>query len=81
MLSFYFRVTFKEYKLGLKPAKFSLLLNQFVLNLELFINLIKEILNNNNSLDFYEEFFGEMLNELDLTFHFLIVLRPKRKFL
>jgi len=35
--SFVFRVTFKEYKAGLKAAKYSLLLNQFNLNLEKFI--------------------------------------------
>lgn len=76
---FNFRITFKEYKVGLKPAKFSLLLNQFVLNLELFINLIKEILDNNHPLIFYENFFEDMLNEIDLKFHFLVILRPKRK--
>lgn len=76
---FSFRINFKEYKIGLKPAKFSLLLNQFVLNLELFIDLIKEILNNNYPLQAYEDYFGEFLNDIDLKIHFLVVLRPKRK--
>ena len=77
--SFSFRVTFKEYKIGLKPAKFSLLLNQFAVNLELFIELIKELLINNFPLEFYEEIFGTYLNDIDLKMHFLVVLRPKRR--
>lgn len=77
--SFSFRVTFKEYKIGLKPAKFSLLLNKFFVNLELFIDLIKELLINNFPLEFYEEIFGNYLNDIDFKIHFLVVLRPKRR--
>lgn len=74
---FSFRVTFKEYKVGLKPAKFSLLLNQFCLNLERFIDLVQEILVNNFPLTFYEDFFGEYLNDLDFKIHFLVILRTQ----
>lgn len=75
--SFVFRVTFKEYKAGLKAAKYSLLLNQFNLNLEKFINLVQEILVNNFPLSFYEQFFGEDVNDIDFKIHFLVVLRTK----
>lgn len=75
--SFTFRVTFKEYKAGLKAAKYSLLLNQFNLNLEKFINLIQEVLVNNFPLNFYEQFFGEDVNDIDFKIHFLVVLRTK----
>ena len=74
---FSFRVTFKEYKVGLKPAKFSLLLNQFCLNLELFINLVQEILVNNFPLNFYETFFQDYINDFDLKIHFLVILRTQ----
>jgi hypothetical protein len=75
--SFVFRVTFKEYKSGLKAAKYSLLLNQFNLNLEKFINLVQEVLVNNFPLNFYEQFFGEDINDIDFKIHFLVVLRTK----
>lgn len=75
--SFVFRVTFKEYKAGLKAAKYSLLLNQFNLNLEKFINLVQEVLVNNFPLNFYEQFFGEDINDIDFKIHFLVVLRTK----
>lgn len=78
--TFTFRVTFKEYKLGLKPAKFSLLLNQFNLNLDRFIDLINEILVNNYPLNFYEDFFGTTLNDLDFKIHFFIILRTRDKY-
>lgn len=74
---FTFRVTFKEYKAGLKAAKFSLLLNQFNLNLDKFILLIQEILVNNYPLNFYENFFKENLSEIDFKIHFLVVLRTR----
>jgi hypothetical protein len=74
---FIFRVTFKEYKQGLKPAKFSLLLNQFCLNLEKFITLVQEVLINNFPLEFYEEFFGDKLSDIDFKIHFIIILRTK----
>ena len=77
--SFTFRITFKEYKMGLKPAKFSLLLNQFNLNLDIFISLVEEIMVNNFPLEFYETFFGTDLNDLDLKFHFLVMLRTRDK--
>lgn len=77
-VKFSFRVTFKEYKVGLKAAKYSLLLNQFKLNINLFIDLISEILVNNFPLSFYEEFVGQdLLNDWDLKIHFLIVMRSK----
>ena len=75
--SFVFRVTFKEYKAGLKAAKYSLLLNQFNLNLEKFINLVQEVLVNNFPLNFYEQFFGEDINDIDFKIHFLVILRTK----
>lgn len=81
--SFSFRVTFKEYKSGLKAAKFSLLLNQFRLNLDLFIGLVTEILVNNFPLEFYDDFFINHINDFDLKYHFLVVLRTgvkKRRF-
>lgn len=75
--NFIFRVTFKEYKIGLKAAKFSLLLNQFNLNLEKFILLVQEILINNFPLNFYENFFQENLNDIDFKIHFLVILRTR----
>jgi len=78
--SFSFRVTFKEYKQGLKASKFSLLLNQFNLNIERFTSLIEEILVNNFSFDFYENLFGSALNDMDLKIHFLVILRNKDKY-
>lgn len=78
--TFTFRVTFKEYKSGLKPAKFSLLLNQFNLNLDRFIDLINEILINNFPLDFYEDFFNNYLNDLDFKIHFFVILRTRDKY-
>lgn len=74
---FTFRVTFKEYKQGLKAAKFSLLLNQFCLNLERFIDLIQEVLVNNFPLNFYEDFFSDSLSDIDFKIHFLVVLRTQ----
>ncbi len=76
---FSFRITFKEYKVGLKPAKFSLLLNQFCLNLDLFINLVQEVLVNNFPLNFYENFFQNYLNDVDFKLHFLVILRTQDK--
>jgi len=76
--SFSFRVTFKEYKQGLKASKFSLLLNQFNLNIERFTDLIEEILVNNFSFDFYENLFGSTLNDMDLKIHFQVILRNKK---
>lgn len=75
--SFSFRITFKEYKAGLKPAKFSLLLNQFNLNLDKFINLIQEILINNFPLNFYDNFFKEEITDIDFKIHFLVVLSTR----
>lgn len=62
-INFSFRITFKEYKIGLKAAKFSLLLNQFKLNINLFIELITEVLTNNFPLEFFEDFVGYNLTE------------------
>jgi hypothetical protein len=76
---FSFRITFKEYKAGLKPAKFSLLLNQFNLNLETFFFLINEVLINNLPLTFFENFFFDYLNDIDFKIHFLVVLRTRSK--
>jgi len=76
---FSFRVTFKEYKSGLKAAKFSLLLNQFCLKLERFIEIVNEILINNFCIDFYEDFFGDYLVDFDLKIHFLVILRTYSK--
>ena len=75
-----FRVTFKEYRQGLKPSKFSLLLNQFNLDIERFIEVIEEVLINNFSLDFYENLFGACINDIDFKIHFLIVLKKSRFF-
>ena len=75
--SFSFRITFKEYKAGLKAAKFSLLLNQFNLNLEKFINLIQEVLVNNFPLNFYDNFFKEEVGDIDFKIHFLVVLSTR----
>jgi hypothetical protein len=75
--NFSFRITFKEYKSGLKAAKFSLLLNQFNLDLDKFINLIQEVLINNFSLNFYETFFKEEINDIDFKIHFLVVLSAR----
>lgn len=74
---FSFRVTFKEYKAGLKPAKFSLLLNQFNLNIDLFFVLINEILANNFPLNFFEKFFSDFLTDIDFKLHFLVILRAR----
>lgn len=74
---FSFRVTFKEYKAGLKPAKFSLLLNQFNLNIDLFFVLINEILINNFPLNFFEKFFADFLTDIDFKLHFLVILRTR----
>merc|ERR1711959_70371 len=61
-----------------KAAKYSLLLNQFKLNINLFIDLITEILVNNFPMGFYEEFVGsDLLNDWDLKIHFLVVMRSK----
>lgn len=75
-----FRVTFKEYRQGLKASKFSLLLNQFNLDIERFIEVIEEVLINNFSLDFYENLFGASINDIDFKIHFLIVLKKSRFF-
>jgi hypothetical protein len=66
----------KEYKIGLNASKFSLLLNQFFINSNNFINLINEILLNNYPLKFLEHIFGT-LDELELKFHFLIIILKK----
>lgn len=78
--SFVFRVNFKEYKMGLKPAKFSLLLNQFHVNLDRFISIVNEILVNNFPLNFYENFLKDDLNEIDFKIHFLVFLRSRNKY-
>lgn len=56
---FSFRVNFKDYKLGLRPAKYSLQLNPFKININLFIAMIVNILDDNFVDDFYDEFFKE----------------------
>lgn len=66
----------KEYKTGLNPSKFSLLLNQFFINASNFITLINEILVNNFSLKFLEYIF-ENLDELELKFHFYVIVLKK----
>jgi hypothetical protein len=66
----------KEYKNGLNASKFSLLLNQFFINPNNFITLINEILLNNYSLKFLEYIFGN-LDEIELKFHFLIIILKK----
>lgn len=73
-----FRVTFKEYRQGLKASKFSLLLNQFNLDIERFIEVIEEVLINNFSLDFYEKLFGVSITDIDFKIHFLIILKKSR---
>ena len=78
--SFSFRVTFKEYRQGLKASKFSLLLNQFNLNLDNFISIIDEILINNFSVDFYENLFGSNINDIDFKIHFFIILDKLERF-
>ena len=79
--SFNFRVTFKEYSQGLKASKFSLLLNQFNMNLERFIAMIEEVLISNFSLDFYEKLFGSLISDIDFNINFLIVLSKRGKFI
>jgi hypothetical protein len=62
--------------MGLNPSKFSLLLNQFFINSNNFINLINEILINNFPLKFLESVFIN-LEDLDLKFHFYVIILKK----
>jgi len=62
--------------LGLNPSKFSLLLNQFFINSNNFINLINEILINNFPLKFLENLFIN-LEDIDLKFHFYVIIIKK----
>lgn len=62
--------------MGLNPSKFSLLLNQFFINAGNFITLINEILLNNFPIKFLE-FIFENLDELELKFHFYVIVLKK----
>ena len=76
---FSFRVNLKEYQAGLKPAKFSLLLNQFKINIDFFIEMITKILDDNFITDFYKDFFKEDYTEVDFKIHFLVIIYTKAR--
>ena len=80
---FYFKILFKDYLSGLKPAKFSLALNQMGIKPDNFIELINLFLDEIISVDFFlnflteEEFNDDSINLFNLKLHFLVLLKKK----
>lgn len=82
---FYFKILFKDYLSGLKPAKFSLALNQMGIKPDNFIELINLFLDEIISVDFFlnflteEEFNDDAINLFNLKLHFLVLLKKKKR--
>lgn len=82
---FYFKILFKDYLSGLKPAKFSLALNQMGIKPDNFIELINLFLDEIISIDFFlsflteEEFNDDSINLFNLKLHFLVLLKKKKR--
>lgn len=82
---FYFKILFKDYLIGLKPAKFSLTLNQMGIKPDNFIELINLFLDEIISVDFFlnflteSEFNDESINLFNLKLHFLVLLKKKKR--
>lgn len=82
---FYFKILFKDYLSGLKPAKFSLALNQMGIKPDNFIELINLFLDEIISVDFFlnfltdEEFNDDSINLFNLKLHFLVLLKKKKR--
>lgn len=82
---FYFKILFKDYLSGLKPAKFSLALNQMGIKPDNFIELINLFLDEIISIDFFlnflteEEFNDDCANIFNLKLHFLVLLKKKKR--
>lgn len=82
---FYFKVLFKDYLIGLKPAKFSLALNQMGIKPDNFIELINLFLDEIISVDFFlnflteSEFNDDSANLFNLKLHFLVLLKKKKR--
>ncbi len=81
---FYFKILFKDYLIGLKPAKFSLALNQMGIKPDNFIELINLFLDEIISIDFFlnflteDEFNYDSINLFNLKLHFLVLLKKKK---
>lgn len=82
---FYFKILFKDYLSGLKPAKFSLALNQMGIKPDNFIELINLFLDEIISVDFFlnflteDEFNDDAINLFNLKLHFLVLLKKKKR--
>jgi hypothetical protein len=82
---FYFKILFKDYLSGLKPAKFSLALNQMGIKPDNFIELINLFLDEIISIDFFlnfltdDEFNDDSINLFNLKLHFLVLLKKKKE--
>lgn len=82
---FYFKILFKDYLSGLKPAKFSLALNQMGIKPDNFIELINLFLDEIISVDFFlnflteDEFNDDSINLFNLKLHFLVLLKKKKR--
>lgn len=82
---FYFKILFKDYLSGLKPAKFSLSLNQMGIKPDNFIELINLFLDEIISIDFFlnflteDEFNDDSANLFNLKLHFLVLLKQKKR--
>lgn len=82
---FYFKILFKDYLSGLKPAKFSLALNQMGIKPDNFIELINLFLDEIIAIDFFlnflteDEFNDDCANLFNLKLHFLVLLKQKKR--
>lgn len=82
---FYFKILLKDYLIGLKPAKFSLALNQMGIKPDNFIELINIFLDEIIFVDFFLNFLTEdeinddCINLFSLKLHFLVLLKQKKK--
>lgn len=82
---FYFKLLFKDYLMGLKPAKFSLALNQMGIKPDNFIELINLFLDDLINIDFFlnflteDEFNDDCINLFNLKLHFLVLLKQKKR--
>lgn len=82
---FYFKILFKDYLTGLKPAKFSLALNQMGIKPDNFIELINLFLDEIISVDFFlnflseDEFNDDSISLFNLKLHFLVLLKKKKR--
>lgn len=82
---FYFKILFKDYLTGLKPAKFSLALNQMGIKPDNFIELITLFLDEIISVDFFlnfltdDELNDDCINLFNLKLHFLVLLKKKKR--